>query len=199
NPARPGIHPLSFSAGLDRSPMRSSPSPLRLLIGFLCGLACMEAAVRGLGIDIGQAEPGVVSHPLWGRWHRPNFGFTYRRSEPPGSHPVRFNEHGMRDSRPVAQARPRGTLRIAVLGDSYVEAVHVPEESAVCRRLEARLQAGSARRVEVLNFACSGFSTAAELVQVREWVRGFSPQAVVCFHHFTDITEDWAFASARER
>jgi SGNH hydrolase-like domain, acetyltransferase AlgX len=187
--------------------LKRMPSPGRrsvraaghLLIGFLCGLGCMEGAVRGLGIDIGQAEPGVIAHPLWGRWHRANFAFRYRRAETGATHSVRFNEHGMRDSRSIAVARPPGTLRVAVLGDSYVEAVHVPEEETVCRRLEAYLQARSSRRVEVLNFACSGFSTAAELVQVREWVRAFSPQVVVCFHHFTDITEDWAFTTSRER
>ena len=50
----------------------------------------------------------------------------------------------------------------------------------------------------MLNFGCSGFSTTLEAVLVREYVRTFAPDVVVCLHHFSDVNEDWSFARHAE-
>lgn len=90
---------------------------------------------------------------------------------------VSINAHGMHD-RPRDPAKPPGVYRIAVLGDSFMEALQVPLEQGFCAQLEARL-AKSGRNVEVLNFGCSGYGTAQELLTLRHRVKAFSPDLVL--------------------
>jgi hypothetical protein len=101
----------------------------------------------------------------------------------------------MRDHREISVAKPNGVFRIAVVGDSFVEAMQVAENEGIVQQLEACLNERPGSPVEVLNFGCSGFSSTLELIQVRNWVRSFSPDLVVCLHHFSDISEDWGAAS----
>jgi hypothetical protein len=94
---------------------------------------------------------------------------------------IRVNSDGLRD-REHAKEKPPGTLRVAVLGDSFAEALQVPSESAFWSVAERRLQECGAlggRKVEFINFGVSGFSTARELILLRTRVRQYSPDVVV--------------------
>jgi hypothetical protein len=94
---------------------------------------------------------------------------------------IRVNSGGLRD-REHAKEKPPGTLRVAVLGDSYAEALQVPAESAFWSVAERRLQgcgAPGGREVEFINFGVSGFSTVRELILLRTRVRQYSPDVVV--------------------
>ena len=53
---------------------------------------------------------------------------------------MQINREGLRDVE-HQYAKPPGVFRILVLGDSFVEAMHVPLESTFPRRLEERLNA----------------------------------------------------------
>lgn len=169
---------------------------LALLAGALCAaLGLAESVVRVLGIDRPRTDLGVAPHPLWHHWHRPNYEFHFQVAAEGTAQPVRFNALGMRDDREIAEAKAPGVVRLAVLGDSFAEALQVAATEGVCRRLEEHLRSAGAAKVEVLNFGCSGFSSTLELVQLRAWVRRFSPDLVICLHHFSDVSEDWALAS----
>lgn len=94
---------------------------------------------------------------------------------------IRVNSDGLRD-REHTKEKPPGTLRVAVLGDSYAEALQVPAESTFWSVAERRLQECAAlggRKVEFINFGVSGFSTARELIMLRTHVRQYSPDVVV--------------------
>jgi len=94
---------------------------------------------------------------------------------------VRVNGDGLRD-REHAKEKPAGTLRVAVLGDSYAEAAQVEREEAFWAVLERRLaecRALAGRRVEVINFGVSGYGTAQELLTLREKVWDYSPDVVL--------------------
>ncbi len=96
---------------------------------------------------------------------------------------VRINKHGMRDDREVALQKPPNTYRIAVLGDSYAEAVQVDVSKTFWRLLESLLQEcnfAQGKTIEVLNFGVSGFSTGQELLTLREHARLFAPDLVIC-------------------
>lgn len=161
------------------------------LFASLIALLLGEIALRVLCIDGPHRDTGIVPHRLWHHWHQPEYAFEYRVPGEPDIVPVRYNEHGMRMSRSVEFGRGM-ERRIAVLGDSFVEALQVPEEQGLVHQLHDRL------RGEVLNFGCSGFSTTLELVLLRELVLKFQPDAVILCHHFSDVTEDWRFSSAAE-
>lgn len=94
---------------------------------------------------------------------------------------IRVNSDGLRD-REHSKEKPPGTLRVAVLGDSFAEALQVPAEAAFWSVAERRLQECAAlggRKVEFINFGVSGFSTARELILLRTHVRQYSPDVVV--------------------
>ena len=94
---------------------------------------------------------------------------------------VRVNSAGLRD-REHAKEKPPGTLRVAVLGDSYSEAAQVEQEEAFWAVMERRLRecpALSGRAVEVINFGVSGYGTAQELITLREQVWAYSPDVVL--------------------
>src|SRR3984893_614722 len=82
---------------------------------------------------------------------RPNMEGRYRKE---GDAFVRINSDGLRD-REHATTKPVGTIRIAVLGDSYPEAFPVPMEETFWFIMEKKLQecgAFGGKRVEVINF-----------------------------------------------
>jgi hypothetical protein len=94
---------------------------------------------------------------------------------------VRINSDGLRD-REHAKARPPGTIRIAVVGDSYPEAFPVPMADAFWAIMEKKLQecgAFGGRQIEVINFGVSGYGTAQELIDLREHVWQYSPDIVM--------------------
>lgn len=103
---------------------------------------------------------------------------------------IRINSNGMR-AREFAIPKPPGTVRIAVLGNSWTEALQVPLDETFCSVLERRLSGApcvSGRRVEVLNFGVSGYATAQELIQLRTRVWKFQPDLVLlAFYTARDI------------
>ncbi len=98
-----------------------------------------------------------------------------------GAAHLRINRHGWRD-REHEFTKPRGKLRIAVLGDSFAEALQVPREEAFWSVLESRLQdcrALGGRTVEVLNFGVSGYGTAQARLALAHYVWQYDPDVVL--------------------
>src|SRR3954467_713014 len=94
---------------------------------------------------------------------------------------VKINSQGLRDrEHPVA--KPAGTYRIAILGDSYAEAMQVDEERAFWWLLPERLQAcrfAGGKKIETVNFGVSGYGTGHELLTLQERVWQYSPDMVL--------------------
>lgn len=107
-----------------------------------------------------------------------------------GSQFVRINSDGMR-AREYAIHKSPNTIRIAVLGNSWTEALQVPVEKTFCSILERRLSGSpcaSGRNVEVLNFGVSGYATAQELLQLRTRIWKYDPDIVlVAFYTLRDV------------
>ena len=109
---------------------------------------------------------------------RPGMRGWYRKE---GEAYVRINSEGWRD-RERAREKPPDVFRVAVLGDSYAEALQVPQEDAFWSVLEKRLNACgrfAGRRVEVINFGVSGYGTAQELIVLRRKVWDYAPDLVL--------------------
>jgi hypothetical protein len=147
-------------------------------------LAC-GAAVVGLLIAEAGLRVAGFSYPTFdqpdrhrGLGLRPGAAGWWRRE---GEAYVRINSEGLRD-REHSRPKPGGTVRVAVLGDSFAEALQVPSEDAFWAVMERRLSACEAfggRNVEVINFGVSGYQTAQELVTLRRHVWDYSPDIVV--------------------
>ena len=98
-----------------------------------------------------------------------------------GAAQVKINSRGLRD-REHALAKPAGVYRIAVLGDSYAEAMQVGVEETFWWRLAQRLERcgfQSGKRIEAVNFGVSGYGTAQALLALRHRAWEYSPDMVL--------------------
>lgn len=144
---------------------------LLLFATFLFTIGLAEAGLRIIGFEFPQFHErddtvGLALRPHAQGWYTDE-GRAY----------VEVNSAGMRDIERARGKRP-GTLRIAVLGDSYTEAIQVAREDAFPARLEKHLGA-CAGNVEVLNFGVSGFGTAQQLLTLRKKVWDYAPDIVL--------------------
>lgn len=104
----------------------------------------------------------------------------------------RINAMGWRDRERSVKKAPR-TFRIAVLGDSYVEAFQVESERTCLARAESRLKGHRTPdydAFEVMNFGRSGMSPAEELIVLERDVFPCEPDVVlVLFTPHNDIAD----------
>jgi hypothetical protein len=106
---------------------------------------------------------------------------------------VQVNSHGFRD-RDRSYEKPPDTIRIAVLGNSWTEALQVPLEKTYVAVLEqklAELGCFAPKHVEVLNFGVAGYSTAQELMLLHQEVWKYHPDIVLlAFYPARDIANN---------
>lgn len=95
--------------------------------------------------------------------------------------PYRINSLGLRDDE-TSYAKPPGSYRIALLGDSRTFGFGVPIEQHFSRLLE-----GYFERLEVINMGISGFGVDQELLLLREEGFRYDPDLVIAYvAHFGD-------------
>ena len=144
-------------------------------ISLLMGVAVCELGLRLAGVSYPifskiDGDLGVVLRPDAEGWWKTE-GEAY----------VRINGDGLRD-RDHSRSKPADVLRIAVLGDSFAEAVQVKTEDTFWAVLEHDLRGCPAlggREPEVINFGVSGYGTAQELIMLRRRVWAYSPDVVL--------------------
>lgn len=144
-----------------------------ILIGFSLGLTLViaEVAVRFLA----PQPTGLAHQDRYGlALHYP--GIT--RYLPQFGHDVSFNSVGMRDREHSLTPTP-GTFRILLMGDSFMEALQVPEDSMLATLMERDLTRASGRPVEVINAGVSGWGTDDALRYLTEYGLAYKPDLVV--------------------
>jgi hypothetical protein len=146
-----------------------------ILVGVLLGLIVAEITFRLIGIG----EQGMFQWDADRGWAlRPGASEWQRRE---GNAFVHINREGMRD-REHSYSKPRDTIRIAFIGDSFTEAEQVGVQDDFVSVAERRLQNCArlrGRKIEALNFGCDGYGTAQELVTLKRDMWKFSPDIVV--------------------
>jgi hypothetical protein len=148
---------------------------LLLLLGAVAvALLLAEIGLRVVGYR--HFNPSIVDRDV-GYSLRPNAEGWWRKE---GLAYVKINSQGLRD-REHSITKPPKTIRIAVLGDSFAEALQVPMENTFWALMERQLQncVAPGTKVEVINFGVSGFSTARELIFLRQRVWQYSPDVVL--------------------
>jgi len=145
------------------------------LVSVAVALVLGEMALRVVGFsypNFWRPDPvvGTVLAPGMEGWQRDE-----------GSAYVKVSAQGLRD-REHSVAKPAGTYRIAVLGDSYAEAMQVDLERAFWALLPKKLEAcgfGGGKKVETVNFGVSGYGTGHELLTLQNRVWQYSPDLVM--------------------
>lgn len=103
-----------------------------------------------------------------------------------GGH-VTVNALGFRGSPDLDWVKPRGVYRIAALGGSSTFCFNTDDSAIWTRRLEDKLNAVSARPVEVVNAGVPGFSIFVSNVHYLYRVRELDPDAVITYHGWNDM------------
>jgi len=112
--------------------------------------------------------------PKLGWWQRPGATMRWREE---GNGLVQINSAGMRDVERTT-AKPAGTFRIAIFGDSMTESVQVNLDQTFAQLLEARLRSRGLK-VEVLNFGVNGYSPLQDYLVYQQIGKTFSPDLVI--------------------
>ena len=144
-------------------------------VGTVIGLLLFEVALRA----IDYSSPNFYRFDLYtGATLRAGAEGWWRKE---GESYVKINSDGLRD-REHQKPKPSGTFRIAVLGDSYAEAMQVAMEDTFWKVLELELQTCQAfqgRQIEVINFGVAGYGTAQEVLTLRHRGWDYSPDLVL--------------------
>lgn len=120
--------------------------------------------------------------------------FVFREGGKTTLVPFQTNSAGFRD-RERRVEKPPGTRRVAVLGDSFVAGMAVPQEQIFSRVTEELLK-DSEPPTEVLAFGVVGYSTSLELKLLEEVVVPYSPEVVVLSFFQNDPTDNHAPTSS---
>jgi len=166
-----------------------------ILASALFALVLAEMALRVVGF----------SAPIWHQpdaelgWKlRPGIAAWFTKE---GRAFVRTNARGARD-RDHALHKPEDVYRIAVLGDSYSEAMQVERDKAYWALLPARLESCGfepGKRIEVMNFGVSGYGTAQQYVMLVSSAIRYAPDLVLLqFTNGNDV-KDNSFALSDDK
>lgn len=155
------------------------------LLACAVGLIAVEVFARAVATDyriLFSSDP-VLHHVL-----TPNANVSVRN---PAGELVQthINSLGMHDLERKTTKEP-GVYRILVLGDSYVEGLHVPCERTAPRQLEALLSARPSPRCEVINAAVASYASSLHYLYFKVKGRRFSPDLVLLFMAFNDPSGD---------
>lgn len=159
---------------------RSVQHLLTLALAVLLALLVAEGISRMLP---GRPEPPIkIYDARIGFRLRPGLSGTWT-VENPGH--FTFNSFGFRDVEwTPARRKPH---RVAVLGDSFVEALQVDLDQTFPKLVETALP-----DTEVMNFGISGQGQVEELLTYRTYVRPFRPDLVVlAFFPGNDFIDNW--------
>ena len=146
-----------------------------VVVGCCVAIVIAEGALRVMGVSfprpyLADVDTGTRLQPGWSGW------FTKE-----GSAYAVINRAGFRDRDHPVQ-KPANTLRILVLGDSYVEAVQVAQEQTFWSILERDLGAAlrtQGQSVEVIAMGVSGWGTAQQLQALERYGFAYEPDWVV--------------------
>ena len=163
-----------------------------LLLGSAaCSLAVLELGCRLVGIE----QPRLYRTDSDRGWTLKANVRTQWSQE--GAARVETNSQGYRDSEWALVKKP-GVLRIAVLGDSFTEALQVPVEQTWVNQLPGAMAGVPGCRVlerypegaETLNFGVGGYGTGQSLLTWRNDAHQFRPDLVLHAIYFENDLRD---------
>ena len=167
---------------MDQGPGKIPASAFLIVLGVVLGFVLTEGAIRLLGLG----KPEFYAYSPTRGWKLRAGAKGWQTEE--GRALVRVNRWGYRGP-DWTLLKPHGTIRIAVLGDSFIEAQQVAEQDTICNVVQreltpmlptlARGRSLGVKRVEVMNFGVDGYGTAQEFFTLIEDVWKFSPDVVV--------------------
>lgn len=176
---------------------------LAVAAGGIVGLALTEGMVRLLWPEWSDQWKMWRLDPVYARGLRPSVRDAVVHGHS-GEFAFRFdtNALGLRMDRELAAAKPSGTERILLVGDSFTFGYGVEQDETFARELQRRFDA-SGPPTEVINAGfASGFTLDTQYLFTREVAASWEPDAVVvgvCLDNdFEDLTRTlWRIEDGR--
>lgn len=155
---------------------------LAILVSLAIGALVLEVGLRLVGK--GPTKSLVQFDPVLGWAKKPDHSHVQKGRD----HKVviRTNEHGLHDDPLPNLAKPEGTLRVLMLGDSFVQGFSVGREDLFVDLLERWWQ-GEGRRVEVINAGTQGYDTAQATAWLELHGDAYQPDIVLLFPYENDL------------
>ncbi|MEB3309258.1 MAG: SGNH/GDSL hydrolase family protein [Snowella sp.] len=144
------------------------------------GSVCFALGIAEIGLQIaGVSYPSFYQvDPHRGHALIPNYSAWWINE---GKGYVAINRDGLRDGE-HSVAKPENTFRIAILGDSFSEAIQVNADETFWSAIEKQLPTCAAlqgKQVEVINFGVGDYGTAQELMTLKHHVWKYQPDLVL--------------------
>jgi lysophospholipase L1-like esterase len=172
------------------SPPENEKKPLT--VGQRLRAVGRKAALLGLSLlfagCMGEVAIRITGKHFESSLHTPDpvLGWSFRAnargwSTLEGRAYITVNSDGNRDVEHAVE-KPKDTLRIAAIGDSFTANYNLPLEQSWWKVLETRLNecpALGGRKVEVLGFGAGGYGTGQELLMLRQRVWKYQPDIVL--------------------
>lgn len=157
----------------------------------MVGLVVYGALFAEIFLRLFSPQPIMPRHVIasdYGvRMNEPGTTYWQKTAETRAS--IHINPLGLRGPDEQKREKTPNVARIALFGDSYFLGYESAFEESFAAQLEAILQARQCR-VEVYNFAVSGFGTAEMLRTYEYYGRQFQPDMVLFQWHHTDPADN---------
>ena len=157
---------------------KKAPKAPHLFAAFQA-LVCLAVCMAGLETLFAIAHVGegefLMPDKKLGYTLMPSKQITWRKE---GFGQFKTNSFGMQDEE-IAVAKPPGTLRVAIFGDSYVESLHVARDKNFLNVAQRKLTKLLHKPVQILNFGVSNYSVAQCYLRYQSVAKQFHPDVVV--------------------
>lgn len=100
------------------------------------------------------------------------------------------NRQQLRAPREYSVAKPTGTKRVVVIGDSFTFGIGVNDGETYSAQLERRLRTDCPEPVEVLNFGVGGYGLSQGVETFERYARPFSPDVVIYGFMTNDVADN---------
>ncbi len=153
---------------------------------FILFLILLEIILRSTHL-FGTCLTFSKPDPILGYRYIPGRYTFYKEND----HPVEIsiNRSGWRDEE-WSRDKPDHVYRIAVLGDSFIEAFQIEQEKTFLARAEHLLHKSCTDSIQFMNFSRSGFTQTDQLYVLQKEASLFHPDMVILFFFpFNDIQD----------
>ena len=159
---------------------------LTLILSFFISILIIEIGLRFFKIEY----PIFQTHDFYrGFSLRPGASGWWLKE---GSAYVEINNQGLRDQN-YKKYKSENIFRIALLGDSFAEARSIPLKKTFWHLMENNLNscANIHKKIEVINFGVTEYSTAQELLTLRHNAWNYNPDLIIlAFFSGNDIRDN---------
>lgn len=170
---------------------------LRVMVLLASGSFGLVLAEIGLRLFVPVTDiPFYFWDPVVGPRRAPDQEGRYVRGAEINA-PYHLNSQGWNHPEDYSTVKPPGTLRVCVVGDSYVEALQVPYEQSFFALAQQRMSRPD-RPVQWYAFGCSGSGTAQEYLVIGHYVLDYNPDVVVILFMSNDLFDCSPYLARQE-